>query len=998
MCLSFSCRDLRQSPATFPSWVILQAMRVLRARRALDLRATRRRAGRARVRGPRRARSGARATPAGGWRASAHADPSAVAAIRAAFPALAAGEAAEAARESEVFTPFDGWFPRPARGSIRVVRARVVSPTSLEELAKCPFRHFLQRGLGLDAVEDAEPDPDVWLDPLTRGSLLHGLYATFLRELRDRKEKPDPGATARGSAQLGEEVLAAPRRSMPPPSTDVFDAGAERVPDRPGPVPQVRGARSRTASGWASRSPSARAAPRASRSPVPSPSRSTSAPGSASSSAAGSTASTACPTAATRRWTTRPEAPSCPAVLDATFAGGRQLQHALYALVAAELLRAKDPSARVAGSYYFPTVAGGGERVVRPAAARPRVARRAAATCSTSSRRAPSSTRRRRTTAASATSAGRAARRAAERAARKIADPANAALAAYREARASMSDAAPGPRPGRPRPDRERLDVNLLVEAGAGSGKTECLARRMARRHRRRAATRWRRWRPSPSRARPRPSCAAASSSTLERRSRASTDPARRERLAAALRPARAALRRHHPRLLRPPAARAAGRGGRGPRLHRARRVEDLRAAPDGLARLSRSRASARLAGAAGAARGRRDAPRSRRRLRHRVQLPEVDVPAGRRRDPRRRARAPRARDVLGGSSSKIAPGADPARRHVQDATPGPRLRRRLASGDLDEPRGRWPTAPQAGTSTRACARWLARDDGQRRDAKARWTRSLRPSSRRRCALPRGVAPATCTAWRSPCFSTRATQVAEARTAGRHAQLRGPPPARGASCCASGRTCARRSRRKYRWLFVDEFQDTDPIQAEVILLARRAAARRASATGRGCPSAPGALFVVGDPKQSIYRFRRADIDTYCRVRERIRGDGRRDRRRSPPSFRSVPALCDWANTVFRRLFPAEPTPQQPAFHRLEPVRDARRPRRSAVSARITIPDSISGADDVARPTPRSSPDSSAPRSTRAGASRGDFLILTRVRRAPAPLRARPRGASACPSR
>jgi len=76
---------------------------------------------------------------------------------------------------------------------------------------------------------------------------------------------------------------------------------------------------------------------------------------------------------------------------------------------------------------------------------------------------------------------------------------------------------------------------------------------------------------------------------------------------------------------------------------------------------------------------------------------------------------------------------------------------------------------------------------------------------------------------------------------------------------------------RYRRLLVDEFQDTDPIQAEVCLLLtsdpkegndwREVAPRR------------GALFVVGDPKQSIYRFRRADLETYGFVRERMGGFG-----------------------------------------------------------------------------------------------------------------------------
>ena len=77
---------------------------------------------------------------------------------------------------------------------------------------------------------------------------------------------------------------------------------------------------------------------------------------------------------------------------------------------------------------------------------------------------------------------------------------------------------------------------------------------------------------------------------------------------------------------------------------------------------------------------------------------------------------------------------------------------------------------------------------------------------------------------------------------------------------------------KYRWLFVDEFQDTDPVQAEVILLL--AGAPSAERDWTRVPLRPGALFVVGDPKQSIYRFRRADIDIYQRVRAADRGDRR----------------------------------------------------------------------------------------------------------------------------
>ena len=66
-------------------------------------------------------------------------------------------------------------------------------------------------------------------------------------------------------------------------------------------------------------------------------------------------------------------------------------------------------------------------------------------------------------------------------------------------------------------------------------------------------------------------------------------------------------------------------------------------------------------------------------------------------------------------------------------------------------------------------------------------------------------------------------------------------------------------------ILVDEFQDTDPIQAEILLYLTGGDTSRRR-TGASCRRGPGSLFVVGDPKQSIYRFRRADIETYGAVR------------------------------------------------------------------------------------------------------------------------------------
>ena len=84
---------------------------------------------------------------------------------------------------------------------------------------------------------------------------------------------------------------------------------------------------------------------------------------------------------------------------------------------------------------------------------------------------------------------------------------------------------------------------------------------------------------------------------------------------------------------------------------------------------------------------------------------------------------------------------------------------------------------------------------------------------------------------------------------------------------------------KYRCILVDEFQDTDPLQAEMIV--RLCAIDGGEPDWRRAKLRPGALFVVGDPKQSIYRFRRADITMYDDVKQHVFGGAKRDRPELP---------------------------------------------------------------------------------------------------------------------
>ncbi|HEV8232878.1 MAG TPA: UvrD-helicase domain-containing protein [Thermoanaerobaculia bacterium] len=118
-------------------------------------------------------------------------------------------------------------------------------------------------------------------------------------------------------------------------------------------------------------------------------------------------------------------------------------------------------------------------------------------------------------------------------------------------------------------------------------------------------------------------------------------------------------------------------------------------------------------------------------------------------------------------------------------------------------------------------------------------------------------------------------------------------------------------------VLVDEFQDTDPIQAEVLLYLT--GGDFAEKDWRKLAPVEGSLFVVGDPKQSIYRFRRADIETYARVKERVLASGGRVVDLTA-NFRSAPEVCSWINGVFDDTFPREATPAQPAHARLHPER------------------------------------------------------------------------------
>jgi len=174
---------------------------------------------------------------------------------------------------------------------------------------------------------------------------------------------------------------------------------------------------------------------------------------------------------------------------------------------------------------------------------------------------------------------------------------------------------------------------------------------------------------------------------------------------------------------------------------------------------------------------------------------------------------------------------------------------------------------------------------------------------------------------------------------------------------------------RYAHLLVDEFQDTDPIQAEVCFLLASDSA--GGSDWRTVTPRPGSLFVVGDPKQSIYRFRRADIQVYEFVKRRLHACGAVLALTS--NFRSVSAVEAVVNGHFADVFPAEATAEQAPYRPMETVRD---PEGADAVYRYTVrPDGRSKGDVLERDAAMVASWIAA-RIAAGERTAGDFLVLT----------------------
>ena len=136
---------------------------------------------------------------------------------------------------------------------------------------------------------------------------------------------------------------------------------------------------------------------------------------------------------------------------------------------------------------------------------------------------------------------------------------------------------------------------------------------------------------------------------------------------------------------------------------------------------------------------------------------------------------------------------------------------------------------------------------------------------------------------------------------------------------------------RYPRLLLDEFQDTDPIQIELATLIATNDPDVSDKDWTDLTVRPGSLFFVGDPKQSIYRFRRADIGVFLTVRDRVT-----DRPALTVNFRTTAPIIEWVNHVFGQLIQFDPD-SQPEYVALSAHRTDTAPSGQAVAVLGTDP-------------------------------------------------------------
>lgn len=140
------------------------------------------------------------------------------------FPFLARGVAAWEKKNTGEFNAFLGYLMENP-----VVKNPVFSATRFETMGTCPYRYFLRYILGLKPLDELSYHPSSWLDPLTRGTLLHHIFESFYRQILERKELPSLKRHGSLLEDLVNREVEAMTNEIPIPSKVVYEAEVREI-------------------------------------------------------------------------------------------------------------------------------------------------------------------------------------------------------------------------------------------------------------------------------------------------------------------------------------------------------------------------------------------------------------------------------------------------------------------------------------------------------------------------------------------------------------------------------------------------------------------------------------------------------------------------------------------------------------------------------------------------------------------------------------------------
>jgi ATP-dependent helicase/nuclease subunit B len=151
--------------------------------------------------------------------------------VRQCYRSIDRGQVAFSARQVGAPTEYDGIVA--AYGSALSQRRShaTMSCSRIEYLAGCPFAYFLKYVLYLNPHEEVAYDPGRWLDPMERGLLLHELYCNFMKEIVKRNQHVSVAAHKDLMYKMADELIGRYRLAAPPPSEVVFNREVRDIRD-----------------------------------------------------------------------------------------------------------------------------------------------------------------------------------------------------------------------------------------------------------------------------------------------------------------------------------------------------------------------------------------------------------------------------------------------------------------------------------------------------------------------------------------------------------------------------------------------------------------------------------------------------------------------------------------------------------------------------------------------------------------------------------------------